>query len=185
MGVDACFVIGATEKLKHPDLKKLQFDLMHRFGKNLFYGSEEEKDFIKKLDRNYYELQDPPPYLYEIDSLSRYYGQGYARGPGLTIAAVLLYLNRKGFDVFYGGDCSDELPKVDLRDSQELLDYYLDNGNMGYSISLSRDDDMSVLCDYCEQPMERYGWGGNYAAYICKGCDRNKEFRDGKEVTKP
>ena len=183
MGVDACMVIESGTELNRSDLKRLQFELMHRFDKNLFWGPSEEKDFIRGLEKDYYELATKSNHLYEINMICRYYGEGYARGPGLEIASILIYLNRQGFKVFYGGDCSCSLDLYDSTKAVELLKHFIDNGNMSYSIGLTGDNDEAAECEYCEHPMLRCGWGGNYAAYTCRGCGKYKEYRDEVLVT--
>lgn len=175
MGVDAVIILKYKDSPTQKDLKTLQYNLLHRFDRSLFYWERDGKpfDFLKNIDREQLEYRlthenFSPNKFYEIEMMSRYYGVGYERGDGLQISGLLLYLTRehKELSVFYGGD-SGTLSRYSEEDALDLLNYFLKEGNLPYA---NRPESISPSCSFCDIPMSRYGFGGSYAAFKCSGC---------------
>ena len=180
MGVDIEIKFFPKEELTNQDIKELQYNLMHRCGKNFFWLAEDKSDFISKVgeDTDYdYE----PHGGYVVGSLMRYYGPGYERGDAKSIVTCLLYLISLDYKVYYGGDSGDSLDLYTKEDVLKLQDHFIKNGNFPYqqySSRLFEGEPVPPLCSYCNVPMNRYGWGATYAAYSCLGCDEDKTYRD-------
>ncbi len=79
-----------------------------------------------------YKQEDNPEATHEIDSLVRYYGIGYERGPWPAIAACLMELMQDpGIEkVWYGGD--DFISEMTADRLIEITRHYIANGDRPY-----------------------------------------------------
>jgi len=161
------------------DLRELQYDLMHRFGPDRFYLEGEGGDkqhFAKIVDRDSRET------WVSIGMRGSFYGEGYERGSGSDIAAVLLFLIRKYpmAEVWYGPDlCEPDdngRRRYDEPKALELLCHYLDVGRLPYLRAFSdlhneTEGVQSPECPFCGIPMLRTGNGTRSAQFCCAGCN--------------
>lgn len=185
------FFIGSREPFEKGDLKRLQYELLHRFGDLFWLGADEKKpqDFISSSDRTSWGEDSQWPFLYEIDSGVRYYGEGYTRGPGGNIAMLLIFLVRclPKCGIYYFGDCDGGMGYAwDEQRAYALLQYWCDSGKHSYQRAMTIGNtpaEGSVICDFCMQPMNRSGWGPEYAEFYCAGCGQAREFHG--EEAKP
>jgi len=71
---------------------------------------------------------------YSLNSMTRYYGQSYERGPWPHIAAYLMELMATpGIEaVWYGGDCDDHMDRVTIEWLTQMNQHFIDNGNRPY-----------------------------------------------------
>jgi len=182
MGVNAYFGVKFKEPPTETRLKQLRFHLIHRFGDILEWGN---KDNLKEL----FELRQSDSWLreetetdgdiYTIDTLVRYYGPGYERGPGLEIAGLLLYLCKQPDieRVYYGGD---GLRPIDEQYAIDLLVHWLDNRRLPYLTSPWGKDHPwykePPTCERCEMPMVDVGGGGGKTFWMCPGCQIRKDL---------
>lgn len=74
--------------------------------------------------------EDHPGATHEIDTMARYYSQGYERGPWPHICAVLMLLHAcPGVGkVWYGSDAHDRLPEFTPDDVCRLSQHFMANG---------------------------------------------------------
>lgn len=189
MGVDAQILLKFNYDPTDQQLRELQYNLMHRFGKGMFistdYKTKENKMFLIRCNEFYQDGDTITPKenetLVEVMLWGRYYGEGYERGDGLKISAMLLYLSQQpNIEVWYGGDSSGiTAQQYDQNRALNLLNYFLINGNFPYDQYFTRDEENSApLCSYCQIPMNRFGFGQSYAAFNCLGCNEQKIARD-------
>lgn len=126
MGIDIEIAIGLKNK---PDeafinrMKNLLKDCSPIEG-NLYICTDEVED-IERFST-----------VYGISSISRYYGEGYERGPFLSLYGLLIFL-RKAFKeyeptIFYGGDCNDSIPEFRESDLDLLMDHFIKVGSSPY-----------------------------------------------------
>ena len=180
MGVDAVIQFKTPKPLSLLGIKDIQYNLMNRFGQDSFLDKEKSKDFIELLEG---ETRDGVVYesnLYSVNTWWRYYGPGYERGPAMEIIETLLFLDSKGYTVYYGGDSDDYLELMNKNSILALMDYYITNGRFSYAEVFDvKDDDFPIpQCDFCLKPMHRSGWGKAYAYFSCLGCGKVLEYKD-------
>ena len=123
--------------------------------------------------------------LIEPSLLSRFYGKDYERGPFHEHIMICNFLKFHWPDgkVYYGGDSSGIM-------FEEMTDEWLDNitahfftvGHNPYTggfISLNNSNIIKPTdCKRCLAPMIQYGWGNDYAAFTCNGCEHKVETYD-------
>jgi hypothetical protein len=193
MRVDARITIKFDPLPDRKRVKELQYHLMHRFEREIFwtwdtdYTSKEKKkfmiDFVRPVEDGQYYFdsdQDMTGY-WELRLWPRYYGEGYERGPGLQFAGILFYLASQPDikEVWYGGDSSGTRGELYDKDKAvELMAYYCEHGRLPYQRVFDRDNKRQPDCPYCEVPMMQNGFGGRYAAFYCAGCGSEIKLRD-------
>jgi hypothetical protein len=76
----------------------------------------------------------PDGATHEIDTLARYYGEGYERGPWPELCAVLMLLHARPDveNVWYGGDGTEDVPECPKARVQELSAHFMSNGCRPY-----------------------------------------------------
>ena len=201
MGVDAVVQFRTDRPLERAEIKQLQYELMHRFERDTFWtkttnggGDWVAQDFIRPAT-TWDESTDTDvsiPLRYDVSMYGRYYGPDYARGNGLVLSAVLLYLHQQPFirEVFYGGDSGDPEPFT-KRETEALLAYYITHGRHSYIRFFDDESGRKTYtlpgdapgvkrpeCSYCEVPMVRNGSGARYAGFYCEGCGETASVRD-------
>jgi len=198
MGVDARMLFTMTGVPQPERLRQIQYDLMERVGKELFWcvtsenpatgeyesGKRYPQPFLKPIAT--YEQDGPDLQLknaVEVHLYCRYYGEGYERGPAAKLVVVMLTLLHQPdvTAVYYGGDSSGVYAEPFTREKVlKLLDYFCSVGGrpyFGYR-SFDRDAGQPPLCTYCQVPLVRNGAGGRYAAFYCMGCGETLKLRD-------
>jgi len=184
MGADAMIYIRAKKEFEPKFIKELQYQLMHRVGKDFFYFNGAE-NFIKISE--YEEAKNK--ILYNVETLNRYYGEGYERGPAMKIATVLLYLINKlpDEDILYTSDYEgyhENLNVLTKSDCHNLIDLFISDGRFpylgGFGSAIKGGVKIDTNCSYCETPINQYCFCGNYAAYNCMGCGEKIIYEDGE-----
>jgi hypothetical protein len=176
MGISAYFGITFKEPPTETQLKQLRYNLIHRFTDIL-----EHKTLEKVITPASLWLCEEAQTedLYSIDTLVRYYGKGYERGPGLEISGLLLYLCRHPDvkQVYYGGD---GLRSIDEKYALDLFSHWLENGRLPYlNQTCSKDHPWykePPICERCEMPMFNRGGYAGKTFWICFACDNCKEL---------
>lgn len=76
----------------------------------------------------------PEGSTHEVDTLARYYGPGYERGPWAEICAALMLLHAcpEVERVWYGGDNADEVPECPPARVVALSEHFMEHGNRPY-----------------------------------------------------
>ena len=100
------------------------------------------------------------------------------------MTAEWLERNITGGEVWYGGDSSGVCAKkFDLEARQEYITHWAEAGHVPYCECFDNGPegivDAPVVCSLCKVPMTRYGWGPQYAAYRCLGCEKSVGTHDG------
>lgn len=194
MGVDARIAVKFDPAPSHVRVKELQFHLMHRFGHEMFWTKSwkakdewEVKDFIVPIIEGecYFDSDFDATGLWFVSLYSRYYGEGYERGPGLELAGIVYFLASQPdvIEVRYGGDSSGTHGEVyDQKKALELFEKFCRDGQLPYQAyfdtARDRKGETRPDCSYCELPMIRNGYGGSYAAFYCAGCGESLTLRD-------
>lgn len=119
MGVDAKIFVHTTDG----KLPKLDFALPD--GVSFRRPSDHWSDRV--------DLFDPRP-TFEVDNMWRYYEVGYERGPWPDIAAVIMHLlAAANVDVvWYDGDSSRDLRRVDADRLRDITEWWLESGTRPY-----------------------------------------------------
>lgn len=187
MGVDAQMYLKYRHCPTEDELRKLQYELMHRFGTRRFcrkdWRTDEPRMFLDLVSE--FHQDGSGEYLVNVYLSTRYYGPGYERGPGLEIAVMLLYLAHEHpeLEAYYGSDadggCTEHYGK---EEALGLLHYFLTVGHHPHyeffeSFDRRHGKAENPLCAYCRVPMSRYGSGPEYASFICHGCREECEVR--------
>lgn len=128
-------------------------------------------------------LQKEGETVIEVNLRGRYYGPKYERGnlPQLIAIAAWLEANILGAKIWYGGDCDNELILWDKDARDVAFAHFVKVGHAPYIQGFDRDE-MSwarPVCAFCQKPMTQFGFGHNYAAYTCLGCDAETKTDDG------
>ena len=103
-----------------------------------------DKSSICEQEKALYKDEDE---LYGINSLSRFYGKGYERGPFISLYGLCAVLEKLfeeyKIKIYYHGDCSefDESYVFDLKKRNDLLEYFCKNGEAPYRRSNYNDVD--------------------------------------------
>ena len=189
MGIDAEMAVGIEEPLSTEKVKLLAFRLAEAFGASNFALWADEEDVRRALNiRTAKNIHAGPKRHKQILSISlcgRYYGIGYERGDLPLYLAIARWLrsNIEGATVYYGGDNSDTLKELTPTKESALWARFASCGHIPYTGAFDKEHD-GPLCNACEVPMGRYGWGDNYAAWRCAGCGKQLEKKGGvvKEV---
>ena len=176
------------ERPTETQLKELQYDLMHRFGRNMFRLKE---DGGKKVPVVNIAESSPDETWVEVLVRGAYYHIGLEYGHGLLITVLLLYLARRypEAEVWYRPDQKENLGIEELRfdeqKSLELLYYFLDCGSLPFLGALTGLENAmegveSPLCSFCGVPMMRGDSEAGTAQFYCAGCGEMMYF-EGEE----
>lgn len=194
MGIDIGMFVKIKGKENFLSKKKvlaLSYDICEAFGHDWFWIDREGR--YDKAGKHALEIvgvyyQDGPSVyankdtqLIEVSTIHRYYGEGYERGDLPKIYCVAKWLEdriTKGV-VYYGGDSSGVLAeKFGHKEREALWKHFVKVGHEPYT-SVFEEKDKSRMCDFCQHKMTQYGFGQNYAAWICKGCGLKEKTDDG------
>ena len=189
MGVDVEMYVKTKTKLSDDKVLDLAFRLAAAFGPEYFW-MEREGDrkhhclsIIKRKKDLFYYIGDIEGYqILRVYLSGRYYGELYERGyfPLYRNVAEWLEYNIPGCEIWYGGDTGADLKHFNNEMRQELWKYYCKNANLpyvGFFDAALSDNDKRPICDLCQKPMIRNGFGPNYAKYYCAGCDYEVELK--------
>ena len=198
MGIDAqMFVKIRNQRLTQDEVKRLAWELGEAFGPQRFWiikPTEWRSDFRGALTIIEEYSQDGDTIypavgeqFIECHLGTRYYGEGYERGDLPLIISVAQWLEIKipGCEVWYGGDSSGvSATAFDAVERARLFRYFVECGHRPYHgyFSDNLGSRAAHLCQYCDQPMTQYGFGGDYQSWHCDGCGEKKETRDGGET---
>jgi hypothetical protein len=203
MGIDARILIRKQgEAPTKEQLKEWSWFLCEALG------AEKFMDEPLALTSSYYNEDLPPGKAYSQDGddilaqkneslieanvFTRFYGIGYERGDLLFLCALAEWCeaNIPSCEVWYGGDSSgvSARPWPEAERKKLRAHLYSNQGRAYFNYSLMRGDDGlqpdTSSCQRCisKASPSRYGWGGNYAAYRCRGCGKNFVTKDGGQT---
>lgn len=189
MGVDAEMAVAAPQEISERELLRLSYSLCSAFGPTHFMVNREGKygaphHALTMPLPEYFDLSVPADTktTFRVQLFGRYYGPGYERGN------LPLYLNIKrwfqtvlpGCTVFYGGDTSYYLDPLTDEAEEELWRHFAEVQHLPYVSheGMTKDGIDFQWCEFCEEAMQRYGWGSGYAKFRCQGCGVERETRD-------
>lgn len=198
MGVDAEMFVRTRQPLMPEQVKLLAWEMGEAFGADRFWIFKEFDPPCRALaivdiyeqDGDDIVPEDGEQFIRVYPS-TRYYGKGYERGdlPFLIMLAEWLERRIPSGQVWYGGDSSGICAeRFDVSARTALLDHFARVGHFPYSgdprtgsdQSRIHDDGLRRICNFCEMPMRRYGWGGStYGAFYCVGCGLDESTHDG------
>ncbi len=194
MGIDAEMFVRTKRAVSDRDVERWAYRLGEAFGHERFFLMERDWEGQPRhaINRCAVYEQDGPDIVPEegetfltLSLYGRYYGEGYERGdlPFLIMLSEWLERNIPGGEVWYGGDSSSVIAKPFGKAEREaLFSHFADVGGIPYSLGFSdamRGGQEQPRCEFCSEPMTRYGFGPNYAAYTCDGCGKKVETHDG------
>ena len=173
MGIDLQLAAKTKKRRSKEELRELNYRFME--ASTLGYG----KNPIKDADN----IHDSQNFYYELSSLSRYYGQGYARGsfPEIYAAIEWFRVNFPEADILYGGDGEylEEMVAFTKQKQEELLRFWCENGGLTYRNSKPKKPIFNRKCPNCEVVMSQYMYSGENGAINCLGCRFAEETKDG------
>lgn len=111
----------------------------------------------------------------EVNLASRYYGEGYERGPITEHCAIAEWLeaNIPGARVYYGDDCSDQIGPFGVAERRRLLAHFHRHGHFPYVGAFSFCPPHNApVCPACQEPLLESGGGGDQTFWFCYGCSR-------------
>ncbi len=206
MGIDARILLKITGPTPTPEQIALwSWDLCAAIGADKFWTNKETKKYAIALTEDYEEQgREGKVYFQDGDTViaadnetmldvslwTRYYGIGYERGDVFTICNTAAWCeqNIPNCTVYYGGDSSGVEAEPFHKGARDALlahkfgphgrDYYQEENPF---MEKPHEYGKPPPCSLCvpKRGMSRYGWGGNYAAYHCAGCNESFETRDG------
>ncbi len=174
MGVDLKLYARTPEPVSNEKLRELNYRFME--ASDLGYGVNPIR---KEVD---YAPQDGFHY-YEVETMSRLYDKGYARGHFPEIYAAIEWLRRNmpNCEIIYGGDHTDleYLPVLTKDDQEALLQHWAETGGLTYRQSIPREPAFQRECPNCVVIMSQSMWSGANGRLTCQGCKHQEETRDG------
>lgn len=171
MGVDLQLAVKTNKLREEKELKELNYRFME--ASSLGYGKNPIKLCDEKADDSF---------IYEIETVSRHYSEGYARGhfPEIYCAIEWLRYNFPEGEILYGGDhyFVEELPILSKEEQRELLDFWCKSGGLTYRHREPENELFKRICPNCEQVMTQYMWSGGNGEVNCLGCKYKEETKD-------
>ena len=197
MGIDAEMFVRTRTVLTPREIRNLSVDLVAAFGAEMFlllpdetFGGEWEKN-------EWWEVGDPPgrhalrrirwwvqdgddikpkrgEYFIEVSLFSRYYGEGYERGPIQEHIAVASWLEARipGCEVWYGGDSSGVCAaRFDKAAREKVWAHFCEVGHRPYRGGWDpAGNSAAPACGFCGPRFVPSGGGGNVTFAHCDGC---------------
>lgn len=199
MGVDVEMAVWTSDELSDERILDLSYRAVEANGKDLFWLNRADgRHAFSRIDPTssedcYYELEGLNTLkggtFLKMNTLCRYYGIGYERGPFPQFFAFWHWLraNLKDCIIWYGGDSGVGLDRLEIEQVFELLWHWTKVGYQPYrgypgSSRLGKSALVIPECKLCKRGMIRYGWGGagpnEFAAVSCP-CGAAMDTHDG------
>lgn len=187
MGVDARMFFTLPAPLTERELLRVAFELSEAFYREPFwihrkpsYGTPPHHAISTPDDDEEVGLTGN---VYRVNLSGRYYGPGYERGPIYLFVAIDQWIEYRlpGASVFYGGDSDDVLTLFNEAARASSMRHFARHGHRPYHRDTQNEwDPRKSFCEFCQEPMTRYGHGAAWASWTCDGCGMHLERRDGK-----
>lgn len=193
MGVNAVVYVAIPKEMTDREILRASYELCEAFGPDKFmlnrkheYSTRNEHALIRYNDNAAAYTLKPEPNVnhtvLRVRLWSRYYGPGYERGDFPFLYALARYMERKYFaTVYYGGDVGDSIELWDSDGQEEFLEHFSKFGHSPYRTYSFQPEEHHFghpFCEYCQEPMNRFGWGRSYASYTCLGCGWQQVTQD-------
>lgn len=193
MGVDAEMFVKVRPPMTDRQVQRIAFEMAGAFGHEKFWIDREQNRRALTVVEDY--TQDGPTIqpktgeqFVRVSLWSRYYGEGYERGDAPLIIMVAEWLEHRlraepgnvSAEVWYGGDSSGiNAYRFDAKARLALFKHFVGSAHRPYDRGWDEERGLSRHCKFCDEPMNRYGYGANYASFACRGCGLEEESRDG------
>jgi ribosomal protein S27E len=166
MGIDIKLFVKTKKKFEEAELRHLNYRFME--ATTLGYGNKP----ISLVDKENYYFTNDDNFYYEIDTFTRYYSKGYARGDWAEISMTINWLRYNFFpcEILYGGDSSDDIPILTEEEQEELNKYWYESGRLSYRQSEPQNELFAQKCPNCDEKMTQYMWSGGNGEINCLGC---------------
>lgn len=172
MGLDLILAVRTKKLRSKKELQELNYRFME--ASSLGYG----KSPIKIE-----EVHDSHNYYYQIETMSRYYGEHYARGhfPKIYAAVRWLRCNFPEGEILYGSDNNylEEMEALTVEDQEKMMEFWCKSGGLTYRNRTPEKENFKRLCPNCDVIMSQYMWSGGNGAINCLGCKYTEETKDG------
>lgn len=165
MGIDACIEVRGVQ-ISQEDLRREAGNLAECIGYESLWID---------VGKNQHCLEINEEGNIQVNTLWRYYGDGYERGPWMNIRYTLLWLMRRFPEgsVYYfrdSGGCDEHEPVT-----QDFLDqmdsHFLAMGHTPYHSYFGKYEEATVPeCGFCLRPKINHGGGGGKTFWQCHGC---------------
>jgi hypothetical protein len=183
MGIDAEMFVRVRPPLSEDRVRRLSYEAVSAFGTGkLWVDREHGRRPIYAVDR--YEQDGPTlrpkkgEQFLRLSMWARYYGEGYERGDLPTIIMLAEWLEHRvraepgneSAEVWYGGDSSGVCAApFGAKERLALFVHFVEVGHAPYRSGWSTDSALSRRCDFCDEPMRQYMFGGR-DGFECEGC---------------
>lgn len=204
MGVDVNILIFNSKFETDTELRRISAEICSRT--DIYPYSEDHHILHEVADWSWYFgseeeiLKNEGEQVITCDTLWRYYGPGYERGPWAHIKELLSLLGHyfPNSRIYYGGDSSGIKGELVTQDFiKSINDHWLKYGHAPYRGYSSNYFNLEIpKCSFCvNRPMNNNGGGAGKQFWSCDGCnskfiqtktglhklDRFKDFFDWKE----
>ena len=176
MGIDTEMLVRTKSAVNIAELSKRAWDAFPNF----FYFSHWKGKSKGALSLEDVHHQDGPTIVAEkgesfvvVNTLCRYYGKGYERGPAHEIILLADWLERNipGGQVLYGGDSSGVLCEPFGSERRaELWLHFCEFGHSPYHSYFTSAMGKYGTCPFCGCAMNQTGFGGSYGRWQCGSC---------------
>lgn len=203
MGIDAEMFVRTRKPLTPRQIRNLSVDLCEAFGQEPFLlmpgwtiAEDEDPEYPTTewweagdpigrhaLRRIKWWQQDGPDIkprkgeqFIAVSLMSRFYGEGYERGPIHLHCAIAAWLESRidGGEVWYGGDSSGCVAsKFDGLARASILAHFHQHGHRPYTGGFSGFGSGTLrapACGFCGPSMKSNGGGPDVTFYWCAGC---------------
>ena len=185
MGVDAEMLVAVPQVISERELKRLGYEMCCAFGAHQFWISRdpEKPRYPLTFDLSWLDgVGDETWTRFRVSLGGRFYGPGYERGNWPLYMNLRRWFLTKlpGCKVFYGGDTSEWIPEFTHEMEAEFWQHFANVQHHPYNKHPHDGDGLdNRRCEFCDELMERNGWGPCYAAFHCDGCGIAEETKDG------
>lgn len=184
MGIDAEMRVRIPEPLDDRELMALSVAAVDAFREFFWVDRERRQAAIERWEaREWDEVPEGEGHWLKVNTMSRFYGEGYQRGPIVTILAVAEWFELRilGCEVFYGGDHDDYVEPLTAERRGELFRHFAQNGHRPY-----RDNRLDrgevPECDWCGPSMRATTYHALLATtYECIHCGYSVKVEHPKE----
>lgn len=208
MGIDARMLVRTLSPVTDEQLNEWSYRMGDIFGAGKFFTMPPgDSDWmpdgrrgLQKVDAYEQDGDTIEPEegetLINVSLYGRYYGPEYERGCDISTylhLAEWLETTIPGASVHYGGDSSGVCAEpFDRAAREQLKRHWFEHGHLPYHqyFTGNTKDGPDMLsgdrpfgewpeCPLCEKPMNRHGFGKDYASFECYGCGHKAVWRGG------
>lgn len=153
MGIDAEIRVRIPEPMDDQAIMRLSVDAKEAFSGLLWVDRERRQAGIERYELREWDTLPPGNWL-KVNTMARYYGEAYERGPIVDFIALAEWFEFRipGCEVYYGGDHNDSYEAFTAERRREYFEHFARVGGRPYR-DRGLDPGPSPECDWCETPM--------------------------------